>query len=274
MRRDTADRPHSPPLRGPHNKTLFIFSQNFWKPKYSHLFAPEPLISLRYAVTCNDTESTWIWWYCGYFTDVAPVSGLPPQHLYYSHPDHHPSPSGPKYGHENGGPGAQDNFSDFVSLVCQDGPPGPSRSPKVSVAGGYYSPGMYPPPPPPPMTRPVPLVRSADHASVSPPVPGSPAPHGHPEHHMTTAYDGLMPGNLIPPSDGHHPPPHDGEPLYNSMSILKSFIKYKTCHVIAITATFDPRLFLARMPGTSFQCILSWGFIQFSLVTLLSSDRY
>ena len=41
-------------------------------------------------------------------------------------------------------------------------------------------------------------------------------------------------------------------------------MKYKTCHVIAITATFDPRLFLARMPGTSFQCILSWGFIQFS----------
>ena len=48
---------------------------------------------------------------------------------------------------------------------------------------------------------------------------------------------------------------------YNS--ILHN-IKYKTCHVIAITATFDPRLFLARMPGTSFQCILSWGFIQFS----------
>ena len=214
-------------------------------------------------------------------TDVVPVAGLPPQHLYYSHPDHHPSPGGgPKYGHENGAPGAgQDNFSDFVSLVCQDGPPGPSRSPKVSVAGGYYSPGMYPPPPPPPMTRPVPLVRSADHASVSPPVPGSPAPHGHPEHHMTAAYDGLMPGNLIPPSDGHHPPPHDGEHHYNTtLMIIKSFMKYKTCHVIAIRGTFDPRLFLARMPRTSFHCILSSSFIQFSLCSLVTpsrvSDRY
>merc|ERR1719471_2519358 len=90
--------------------------------------------------------------------------GLPPQHhLYYSPPEHHPSPSpggaGHKY-HENG----QDNFTDFVSLVCQDGPPGPSRSPKVPVSS-YYAPGMYPPHPP--MSRPAPLVRSSDPSSVS-----------------------------------------------------------------------------------------------------------
>ena len=132
------------------------------------------------------------------------VAGLPPQHLYYSPPDHHPAPSpssGPKY-HENGGGGGggggpgQDNFSDFVSLVCQDGPPGPSRSPKVSVSS-YYTPGMYPPPPP--MSRPVPLVRS------SPPVSTSTSP-GH--HHMTPGYDIMPP--ILPPND-HHPAPHDGE---------------------------------------------------------------
>ena len=64
----------------------------------------------------------------------------------------------------------------------------------------------------------------------------------------------------------------------DTLAILKSFIKYKTCHVIAITATFDPRLFLARMPRTSFQCILSSSFIQFSLCSLVTlscvSDRY
>ena len=133
------------------------------------------------------------------------VAGLPPQHLYYSPPDHHPTPSpsgGPKY-HENGGhtPG-QDNFSEVFSLVCQEpGPPGPSRSPKVSSS--YYSPGMYPPPPP--MSRPVPLVRSSNDQGSSPPVASSPGQ----DHHMASQYD-LMPGNLIPPSE-HHPPPHDGK---------------------------------------------------------------
>ena len=138
------------------------------------------------------------------------IAGLPPQHLYYSPPDHHaaPSPSaGPKY-HENGGggggAGGQDNFSDFVSLVCQDGPPGPSRSPKVSVSS-YYSPGMYPPPPP--MSRPVPLVRSAELATSSPPVSTSTSPGHHPGHHMA-GYDIMPP--ILPPSE-HHPPPHDGQ---------------------------------------------------------------
>ena len=138
------------------------------------------------------------------------IAGLPPQHLYYSPPDHHaaPSPSaGPKY-HENGGGGGgapgQDNFSDFVSLVCQDGPPGPSRSPKVSVSS-YYSPGMYPPPPP--MSRPVPLVRSAELATSSPPVSTSTSPGHHPGHHMA-GYDIMPP--ILPPSE-HHPPPHDGQ---------------------------------------------------------------
>ena len=158
MRRATADPAHIPPSRGSQTKQL-------------------PVLTLN-------------------------VAGLPPQHLYYSPPDHHPAPSpsaGPKY-HENGGGGGggpgQDNFSDFVSLVCQDGPPGPSRSPKVSVSS-YYSPGMYPPPPP--MSRPVPLVRS------SPPVSTSTSP-GH--HHMTGG-DDIMPP-ILPPSE-HHPPPHDGQ---------------------------------------------------------------
>ena len=131
-------------------------------------------------------------------------------HLYYSPPDHHAAPSptaGPKY-HENGGGGGgapgQDNFSDFVSLVCQDGPPGPSRSPKVSVSS-YYSPGMYPPPPP--MSRPVPLVRSAELATSSPPVSTSTSPGHHPGHHMA-GYDIMPP--ILPPSE-HHPPPHDGQ---------------------------------------------------------------
>ena len=131
------------------------------------------------------------------------VSGLPPQHLaYYAPPDSHQShsPNLPKY-HENG----QDNFSDFVSLVCQDGsggiPPGPSRSPKVSSS--YYSPTMYPPPPPPPgMSRPVPLVRSTGElgssATSSPPVSTSPG-----DQHAMPGYD-LMPPILsnADPSDG------------------------------------------------------------------------
>ena len=122
-------------------------------------------------------------------------SGLPPQHLYYSPPEGHPahSPSSLHKYHENGG-GGQDSFSDFVSLVCQDAPPGPSRSPKVSSS--YYSPSMYPPPPP--MSRPVPLVRSADN--TSPPVSNSPGD----QHIGGGGYD-LMPP-ILPPND-----PHDGK---------------------------------------------------------------
>ena len=144
-------------------------------------------------------------------------SGLPPQHLYYSPPEHHPTPSPggqppPHKYHENGGAPGQDNFSDFVSLVCQEGPPGPSRSSKVSVSS-YYSPGMYPPPPP--MSRPVPLVRSSEPTS-SPPVSSSPGHHGE---HMSS-YD-MMPGSIIPHSD-HHPPPHDGKfVLKNNSEISK-----------------------------------------------------
>ena len=127
------------------------------------------------------------------FIFIIFILGLPPQHLYYSPPDHtsHSPSSLHKY-HENG----QDSFSDFVSLVCQDGgggPPGPSRSPKVS---SYYSPSMYPPPPP--MSRPVPLVRSTDMGphSTSPPVSSSPG-----DHHL--AYD-LMPPILSSPHDGKY----------------------------------------------------------------------
>ena len=146
----------------------------------------------------------------------SPCPGLPPQHLYYSPAEHHASPSpsaaAHKY-HENGsgqpGPG-QDNFSDFVSLVCQE-PPGPSRSPKVS--SGYYS-SMYPPPPPPPMSRPVPLVRPSDPAS-SPPVSGSPAPApapgpGHPEHHGLPGSYEMMGGSMLAPGTDHHAS-HDGK---------------------------------------------------------------
>ena len=76
-------------------------------------------------------------------------AGLPPQHLYYAPPEGHPAPSpsaGPKYHHEtNGGGGGQDTFSDFVTLVCQEGgvppgPPGPSRSPKVNILPAFFSP--------------------------------------------------------------------------------------------------------------------------------------
>ena len=75
-------------------------------------------------------------------------AGLPPQHLYYAPPEGHPAPSpsaGPKYHHEtNGGGGGQDTFSDFVTLVCQEGgvPPGPSRSPKVNI---FLLPGLFSP---------------------------------------------------------------------------------------------------------------------------------
>jgi len=131
-----------------------------------------------------------------------PRDGLPPQHLYYNPPEGHtaPSPSAaPKY-HENG----QDTFSDFVTLVCQEAggpiPPGPSRSPKVSVSS-YYSPSMYPPPPP--MSRPVALVRSthadlASNTTSSPPVSTSPGDH--------IGYD-LMPP-ILPPGE-HHPSHND-----------------------------------------------------------------
>ena len=53
MRRDTADRPHSPPLRGTHNKTLFIFSQIFWKPKlfFSFFWTSTPFF-FCHIVTC------------------------------------------------------------------------------------------------------------------------------------------------------------------------------------------------------------------------------
>jgi len=152
-------------------------------------------------------------YYCNSYTPpgpaehhgMLPTSGysLPPQHLYYNPPEGHtaPSPSAaPKY-HENG----QDTFSDFVTLVCQEAggpvPPGPSRSPKVSVSS-YYSPSMYPPPPP--MSRPVALVRSthadlASNTTSSPPVSTSPG-----DHHI--GYDHLMPP-ILPPGEQH--PSHD-----------------------------------------------------------------
>ena len=57
MRRDTADRPHSPPLRGPHNKTLFIFSQKFCENQNILIYSHQNH-SFLYVVTCNTTEST------------------------------------------------------------------------------------------------------------------------------------------------------------------------------------------------------------------------
>ena len=147
--------------------------------------------------------------------------GLPPQHLYYNPPEGHtaPSPSSaPKY-HENG----QDTFSDFVTLVCQEAggpiPPGPSRSPKVSVSS-YYSPSMYPPPPP--MSRPVALVRSTDLASnttSSPPVSTSPG-----DHHI--GYD-LMPP-ILPP--GEHHPSHNGRCKLNHFILNKLHLKTENFH--------------------------------------------
>ena len=132
------------------------------------------------------------------------VLGLPPQHLYYAPPEghHHPAHSPPsltKY-HENG----QDSFSDFVSLVCQDGsggvPPGPSRSPKVS---SYYTPSMYPPPPP--MSRPVPLVRPELGGSSTSSPPVSTSPPDHHQHHIPQGYELMAPVGLPPPD------PQDGK---------------------------------------------------------------
>ncbi len=164
------------------------------------------------------------------FGDLTPYvtyacAGLPPQHLYYSppesHPSHSPSSSSslqghPKYHHHDPITG-QDSFSDFVTLVCQDGG-GPSRSPKISSSGGYYGgpppPSMYAPPPPP-MSRPVPLHRSGggDMATSgsgggTPPMAGSPQQQQqHGDHHMGGgAYSDLM-GPILP---DHHSS-HDGE---------------------------------------------------------------
>jgi hypothetical protein len=156
---------------------------------------------------------------------ICVCSGLPPQHLYYSppesHPSHSPSSSSslqghPKYHHHDPITG-QDSFSDFVTLVCQEGG-GPSRSPKISSSGGYYGgpppPSMYAPPPPP-MSRPLPLHRSGggDMAASgsgggTPPMAGSPQQQQqHGDHHMGGgAYSDLM-GPILP---DHHSS-HDGE---------------------------------------------------------------
>ncbi|XP_023329946.1 nuclear factor 1 C-type isoform X4 [Eurytemora carolleeae] len=75
--------------------------------------------------------------------------------------------SSPKYEkYENG----QDNFSEFVTLVCQsqDGSPlssSGSRSP-TKVVSYYTTSGMYPPAPAAPMARPVPL-KLPEHGSPS-----------------------------------------------------------------------------------------------------------
>ena len=137
-------------------------------------------------------------------TKLVYVLGLPPQHLYYAPPEghHHPahSPSSLTKYHENG----QDSFSDFVSLVCQDGsggvPPGPSRSPKVS---SYYTPSMYPPPPP--MSRPVPLVRPELGGSSTSSPPVSTSPPDHHQHHIPQGYELMAPVGLPPPD------PQDGK---------------------------------------------------------------
>ena len=82
MRRDTADRPHSPPLRGPHNKTLFIFSQNFCEnqniPIYSH--QNQPLISLRikHRKHTNLMILRRLYWCCPCFRSAAPAPVLLP----------------------------------------------------------------------------------------------------------------------------------------------------------------------------------------------------
>ena len=108
--------------------------------------------------------------------------------MYYNPPEGQPahSPTAAKY-QENG----QDNFSDFVTLVCQEAggqggqaPPHPGTSRSPAKVSSYYTPSMYPPPPP--MSRPVALIRSGEMGSTSsPPVATSPQ-----DHHL--GYD-LMP---------------------------------------------------------------------------------
>jgi len=161
-------------------------------------------------------------YYCNSYTppgpadhhSMLPSSGysLPPQHLYYNPPEGQPShsPTASKY-QENG----QDNFSDFVSLVCQEAggpPPGTSRSPpRVS---SYYTPSMYPPPPP--MSRPVALVRGGEMGSnSSPPV----ATHSPQDQHLV--YDHMPP--ILGSSEGTHPThpqaPHISDDRYYSSQL-------------------------------------------------------
>ncbi|CAB4062536.1 Nuclear factor 1 A-type,Nuclear factor 1 C-type,Nuclear factor 1,Nuclear factor 1 X-type,Nuclear factor 1 B-type [Lepeophtheirus salmonis] len=115
---------------------------------------------------------------------------------YYTTNDPNGDGSGsPTKYHENG----HDTFSDFVTLVCQEGP---------RERGCYFTTPMYPPPPPAPMARPVTIIRATDMnvpSDNSPPMSSSP-------NLTTTDHHSDCRMSLSPPSTSsqqHHSSPHD-----------------------------------------------------------------
>lgn len=155
-------------------------------------------------------------------------------------------------------PGPRTTSLTLCRWCARTAPPGPAGAPRCQLPGVTTRPGCTRPRLPRPWPAPCPWSALLTTPRCPPRCPGPPPPMVTPSTTWPPPMMAWCPATSYLPVMVTIP-----RPMTVSFTIL-SFIKYKTCHVIAITATFDPRLFLARMPGTSFQCILSWGFIQFS----------